>query len=97
MIYILLYTVILYFVQECEEKIEDVVTNVLDHCLEKGSRDNMSVILVLFDAAPKYLYSFIIYFNRPIPERVQKRKEEKEQKAKELEEQRNKEAAGNTQ
>jgi protein phosphatase 1B len=42
-----------------------VATNqVLDVCLSRGSRDNMTMILVVFDAAPK-----------PNPELIEKEKE----------------------
>ena len=33
--------------------LENIAGNMLDSCLEKGSKDNMSVVIVFFDAAPK--------------------------------------------
>lgn len=40
-----------------------VAASVVDHCLFKGSRDNMSIVLITFPAAPK-----------PIPEVVEREK-----------------------
>lgn len=54
-----------------EEDINEVTSNVIDYCLEKGSRDNMSVILVVFPKAPK-----------PKPEYVAIRMKQKNQKMK---------------
>lgn len=54
-----------------EEDINEVASNVIDYCLEKGSRDNMSVILVVFPKAPK-----------PKPEYVAIRMKQKNQKMK---------------
>lgn len=36
-----------------EPDLEKVCSSVLDLCLHKGSRDNMSIIIVVFDTAPK--------------------------------------------
>lgn len=36
-----------------EPDLEKVCSSVLDLCLNKGSRDNMSIIIVVFEAAPK--------------------------------------------
>lgn len=45
------------------DDLEKVAASVIDHCLFKGSRDNMSIVLVAFPAAPK-----------PLPEVVEREK-----------------------
>lgn len=37
-----------------EENLETVCSSVLDVCLHKGSRDNMSIIIVVFENGPKF-------------------------------------------
>lgn len=35
------------------EKMSDLAGDLIDHCLELGSRDNMSAVVIAFAAAPK--------------------------------------------
>lgn len=37
-----------------EQNLEDICSSVLDVCLHKGSRDNMSIIIVVFENGPKF-------------------------------------------
>ena len=37
-----------------EENLEKICSSVLDVCLNKGSRDNMSIIIVVFENAPRF-------------------------------------------
>ncbi|XP_017781385.1 PREDICTED: protein phosphatase 1A [Nicrophorus vespilloides] len=46
------------------DNLEEVTSDVIDTCLYKGSRDNMSIVLVVFPGAPK-----------PTPEAIQANKE----------------------
>ncbi|XP_040171526.1 protein phosphatase 1B [Anopheles arabiensis] len=52
---------------EVSDNLVDVANQVIDTCLHKGSRDNMSIIIIAFPGAP------------PVSEEAQKREEELEQ------------------
>lgn len=42
------------YLLKVEPNIETICSTVLDLCLRKGSRDNMSIIIILFENAPKF-------------------------------------------
>lgn len=42
------------------KNVQDIANNLLTHCLAKGSKDNMSVIIILFPNAPKAIPGFTI-------------------------------------
>lgn len=39
-----------------ESDINEIACNAIDYCLEKGSRDNMSIIIVVFPNSPQYIF-----------------------------------------
>lgn len=62
-----------------EPDLENVCSSVLDLCLNKGSRDNMSIIIVVFETAPKVRTCFVRGLRRILELRLRMNKSKKNQ------------------
>lgn len=61
------------------ETIGEAISKMLDNCLELGSKDNMTMLVVPLEAMP--LYNSLRIIIRPTEEKINKRKEMEAQQA----------------